>query len=149
MKIAVLLVALALVPACDRDSPAAPTPAVGPYTGSWTGAVGDDINGTGTMRVELTELTIDAARSLLGGTWRTTFADSSRNAAGSIGGILSGNQLSITATPMPALTCAPLPLVPPGTFSITATVAGTELAGRYLFGTCTGSTSGTITLRRQ
>ena len=82
MKIAVLLVALALAPACDRDAPTAPTPAVGPYTGSWTGAVGDDINGTGTMRVELTELTIDATRSLLGGAWRTTFADSSRNATG-------------------------------------------------------------------
>lgn len=150
MKVAVLLVTLALVAACGHDSPTAPTtPAFGPHTGTWAGAVSDDINGSGTMRVELTELTIDASRSLLGGAWTTAFADSSKNAAGRVGGIRSDSQLSITANPTPPVSCAPLPLVPPGTFSITATVAGSQLAGTYSFSSCTGSASGTITLHRQ
>ena len=149
MKVGVLLVTLALVPACGHDSPTAPTPAFGSHTGTWAGTVSDDSNGSGTMRIELTEVTIDASRSLLGGAWTTTFADSSKNASGTVGGILSDRQLSITANPTPPLTCAPVPLVPPGTFSIAATVAGSQLAGTYSFSTCTGSASGTIALHRQ
>ena len=114
MKVVVLLVALALVPACGHDSPTAPTPAFGPRTGTWAGPVTDDINGSGTMRIELTELTIDTSRSLLGGAWTTTFADPSKNATGTVGGILSGSQLSITANPMPAVSLRAAPLRPAG-----------------------------------
>ena len=143
MRVAAMLLAVVLVPACSHDSPTAPTPAFGSHTGTWAGAVSDPINGSGTMRVELTELSIDPSRSLIGGAWTTTFADPSKNAAGSIGGILSAGQLSITASPTPTGACTPVPLVAPGTFSIAATVAGNEITGTYVFSTCSGSAPGT------
>jgi hypothetical protein len=101
------------------------------------------------MRVELTELSIDASRSLLGGTWAATFSDPTRNAAGNVGGILSAGHMTVSATPTAPTTCTPAPLVPPGGFSIAATVAANDITGTYTFGTCSGSFPGTISLGRQ
>ena len=149
MRVAAMLLALVLGPACSHDSPTAPTPTFGTLTGAWAGAVSDAINGSGTMRVELTELSIDPSRSLIGGAWTTTFADPSNNATGSVGGIRSAGQLAISANPMPMVTCTPVPLVAPGTFAIAATVAGNDITGTYTFSTCSGSVAGAIALRRQ
>ncbi len=101
------------------------------------------------MRAEITELQIDSARGLIGGVWATTFADASRNATGSLGGFVSGSELSITATPSAPAPCSPAGPFPPGSYSVTATVSASEITGTYRFYACSTSASGTIALRRQ
>lgn len=149
MKIVVLLLCLITLPACGDDSPTSPSPTLGPRTGTWVGPVNDPLNGSGTLRAEITELTIDASRSLIGGSWTATFADSSRNAAGNIGGIRSAGALSITAFPATTPSCTPAPQVTTGAYSIEASFSATDITGTYRFSSCTDSVSGTIALRRQ
>jgi hypothetical protein len=149
MKIVVLLLSLTVLPACGDDSPTSPSPTFGPRTGTWVGPVSDPVNGSGTLRAEITELTIDASRSLIGGSWAATFAESSRNAAGNIGGIRSADELSITAYPATAPSCTPAAQATPGAYLIEASFSATEITGTYRFSTCRDSVSGTIALRRQ
>ena len=117
-------------------------------TGAWVGTLADSVNGTGTLRLDLEERVGDGA-SLLSGTWAMAFADAQRNARGSLSGLVTGTQMTVLGSTEPPPACPPVPFATPGLLSVSATFTAIELTGSYRFSTCTESTTGTITLRRQ
>ncbi|MGD9904732.1 MAG: hypothetical protein AB7U83_14810 [Vicinamibacterales bacterium] len=148
-----LALAIALVAAlgCTSDSaPTAPSPTAGPNTGPWTGTAADAVNGTGTLHLDLTELTIDATRSLLGGTWRAEFT-AVPPASGTVAGLRTGTTVQIVLQPTTPPPCpsAPLPGTT-GTFSaVNLSLDGTAISGEYAYAACTGAVTGTLSIRRR
>lgn len=152
--LAVLCVAALAPVACASSSPTGPTgpAASGPRTGVWSGTVSDPVNGTGTLRIELSDYPLDSARSLLSGSWSTAYADATKNGSGSLSGTATGATIALAMNP------ATPPQCPPGTvfraaagsyLSTALSQGATTIAGSYLLTTCDGSASGTLDLRKQ
>jgi hypothetical protein len=150
MRLAAVLVFLALGAACSDGGPTAPTlpPPNGPRTGVWMGELLDSAHGTGIMRLDVGERVVDGTGAI-NGTWAMTFADVQRNAGGMVTGLVMGTQMTGLGTTQPVPTCPPAPFSSPGSLSIAATVSATEMVGTYLYSVCTTSRSGTLALRRQ
>ena len=145
---AVLL--LALLPGCST-TPTAPTPGAGPRSGVWVGTVADAANGSGALRVQLDELVIGNAQSLLNGTWSTTFGDATKNGSGDVSGSVSGTAVQVTFMRSVPLTCVnpgPVPAVHGSYFSLNLAIAGSTISGPYNYQTCTAPVTGALTLTR-
>lgn len=146
-----LLACLAVTAAlgCSSDPPTAPSPAPGASSGAWTGTASDAVNGSGTLHLELTELTVDARRGLVGGTWRAEFAATGA-ATGTIAGLRNDASIDVMLEP---LTPRPCPLASftgrPGTFWATLTLGDDTLAGAYTFQSCDGAAPGALIIRRR
>jgi len=143
----------ALSPGCST-TPTAPTPGVprGPRSGTWVGTVADSSNGSGALRVQLEELVIGNAHSLLNGTWTTTFSDATKNGSGDVVGSVSGTALQVTLRRSAPLTCVnpgPVPAVYGSYFSLDLAIAGSTISGPYHFQTCTAPVTGALTLTMQ
>ena len=95
-------------------TPTAPTPGIprGPRSGTWIGTVTDPANGNGALRVDLDELVIGEAQSVLNGTWTTTFSDATKNGAGEVAGSISGTTAQLILRRAVPLSCANPGLVP-------------------------------------
>ncbi|MGE0359202.1 MAG: hypothetical protein AB7H93_00400 [Vicinamibacterales bacterium] len=147
----VTIAALVTALGCSSDPPTAPSPSPGSYSGAWSGTATDPDNGSGTLHLELTELTVDSNRSLLGGTWRAEFPTGGRVAAGSVAGLRSGRSVQLTLQPSTPLPCPPGPFAAGGgTYSATdLTASDATIAGPYTYQTCDGSVPGALTVRRQ
>ena len=147
---AVLL--LALAPGCST-TPTAPTPGVprGPRSGTWAGTVTDSSNGSGALRVQLEELVVGNAQSVLNGTWTTTFSDATKNGSGELSGSVSGTAVQLILRRAVPLSCAnPGPVPVYGSyFSLTLTAAGSTVGGPYDYQTCTAAVRGALTLTLQ
>ena len=126
-----LILGLAMVAACDVDSPTSPS---GSLAGTWTGTVIDSLVGTGTIRI-----TISQSGSTISGTWASTFPDPADNNGGTASGTLSGSSLSATLTPSNPSSCP---------FNVTATVSGNRMTGTYAVFTCTIAVTGSLELTR-
>jgi hypothetical protein len=113
--------------------------------------VADPVNGTGALHVVLEDHRIDSERSLLTGTWTTTFGNAARNSGGSVTGTVttSAGSLSLTPTRPPACP-APTPFPAAiGSYAVPSLAVGTDaLRGAYVFTTCDGTVPGTLELRR-
>jgi hypothetical protein len=152
--LAVLCVAALAPAACASSSPTAPTgpAASGPRTGVWSGTVSDPVNGTGTIRIELSDYPLDNARSLLSGTWSTAHTDATKNGSGALSGTAMGATVALAMNPSTPPPCPPGTLfgAAAGSYISTALSQGaTAITGSYLFTTCDGSASGTLDLRKQ
>jgi len=136
---------------CSSDPPVAPSPTPGANAGTWTGTAADAVNGSHTLRLELTELSIDANRSLLGGSWRVESPAPERSASGTIAGTRSGAVVQLSLQPSVPLPCAPGPFAgAAGGYAATSlTVSAATIAGPYAYQTCDGSVPGALTVRRQ
>jgi hypothetical protein len=146
-----LLAALLPLMACTRPStPTGPSP-TGPRTGTWSGSITDSLNGTGTIRVVLQDLSVDNVRSLLTGTWTTTFADAAKNASGSLSGTATGSSGTLSLVPTRPPECS-RPIAFPGavgSYIVPAlNVSANQMTGAYVLATCDGSVAGTLDLRR-
>ncbi len=135
-------------------TPTAPTLGVprGPRSGTWVGTVTDSSNGSGALRVQLEELVIGNAQSLLNGTWAATFSDASKNGGGDVSGSIFGNMVQVTFRRAVPLSCAnpgPIPAVYGSYFSLDLAIAGTTISGPYNYQTCTAAVSGALTLTMQ
>lgn len=150
----VLCVASLVAAACNSSSPTSPSgpTANGPRTGVWVGTASDPVNGTGTLRLELNDHALDDARSLLSGTWSTSYADAAKNGRGPVSGTATGATGALAMNPAVAQQC------PSGTVfggaagsyvSTTLSIGSTTITGSYLLTTCTGSATGTLDLRKQ
>lgn len=149
--LAVLL--LALASGCST-APTAPTPGVprGPRSGTWAGTVTDSSNGSGALRVQLEELVVGNAQSLLSGTWTTTYSDATKNGGGEVSGSVSGTAVQVILRRAVPLSCAnpgPVPAVYGSYFSLNLAAAGSNISGPYDFQTCTTAVRGTLTLTMQ
>jgi hypothetical protein len=144
---------LALSPGCST-TPTTPTPGVprSPRSGTWIGTVTDSSNGSGALRVQLDELVIGNAHSLLNGTWTTTFSDATKNGSGDLSGSVSGTAVQVSFRRAVPLSCAnpgPVPAVYGSYFSLNLAIAGSTISGPYNFQTCTTAVSGALTLTMQ
>ncbi len=150
MRLTALLLSGVLIVACSDDSPTAPTgpPASGPRSGAWVGTIVDPANGSGTLRLDLGERVVDSSTSVLSGPWSMSFADSQRNARGTLSGLATGTQWAALGATDPPATCPPGPFASPGTLSITATASTTEITGTFVYSVCTTTLSGPVALRR-
>lgn len=149
----VAVLVLALSPGCST-TPTTPTPGVprGPRTGLWLGTVADSSNGSGVLRVQLEELVIGNAQSLLNGTWTTAFSDPTKNGSGDVSGSVSGTAVQVTFRRAVPLSCAnpgPVPAVYGSYFSLNLAIAGSTISGPYNFQTCTAPVTGALTLTMQ
>ena len=149
--LAVLL--LALASGCST-TPTAPTPGVprGPRSGTWAGTVTDAANGSGALRVQLEELVVGTAQSLLSGTWTTTYSDATKNGSGEVSGSVSGTAVQVILRRAVPLSCAnpgPVPAVYGSYFSLNLATAGSTISGPYDFQTCTTAVRGALTLTMQ
>lgn len=139
-----------LLVACGNGSgsPTAPSGA-GPWTGVWQGTLTDSTGSAGTLRLTLEERAIDARRALVSGEWTASFADTSRNGTGTVGGTITdaiGTLLLTPATPLPC----PQPLAgAAGSYSLPAlTRAGPSIQGAYSQLLCTSTRTGTLALTK-
>lgn len=149
----VALLVLALTQGCST-TPTAPTPRVprGPRSGTWVGSLMDPANGSGTLRLQLEELVIGSAQSLLNGTWTTTFSDATKNGSGDVSGSILGTGVQVTFLRTVPLSCAnpgPVPAVYGSYFSLDLAIAGTTISGAYTYQPCTAPVSGALTLTLQ
>jgi hypothetical protein len=143
MRVAVVLLAVVLVAACD-DGPAAPgAPAApdGPFVGTWAGTIVDSAAGTGTARLVLTQSTG------ISGTFTVTFTNSAFDRAGTVSG--TANMATATSAPLFLTPSAPLSCGLGGTIAVTASVSGARLTGNYSALACSGAVTGTLDLSRQ
>ena len=143
-RLPVLLLLAGGLAACGRSSPTAPTPAAGPYAGTWAGSL-TDADGTVAVRFEMQDRRVDASRSLLSGVWRLTPGGPS----GALSGTVTGGTATLVLTPDRPEAC-PSPTPFPhavGTYVAPAlTIAPARLSGSYQRATCTGSVAGTLVL---
>lgn len=146
----VTIAALVTALGCSRDSPTTPSPSPGAYSGAWSGTASDAVNGSGTLHLELTELTVDSNRSLLGGSWRAEFPAGGRGAAGTVAGLRNGRSIQMTLQPSTPLPCPPGPFAAAGgTYSATdLTSSDATIAGPYTYQTCERAVAGSLTVRR-
>lgn len=145
----VTLIALVTALGCASDAPpTAPSPAPGANSGTWVGTTSDSLNGAGTLRLELTELTVDVSRSLLGGTWRAEYPDG--GATGTVAGLRNGAAIDVVLEPSTLRPCPPA-LFPSraGAYSVTLTVGAGTMAGAYNYQSCDGVVPGTLSLERR
>jgi hypothetical protein len=146
-----LLAALLPVIACTRSSTPTGPSRTGPRTGTWSGSITDSLNGTGTIRVVLEDHSVDNVRSLLTGTWTTSFTDAAKNAAGSLSGTAAGSSGTLSLVPTRPPECS-RPIAFPGavgSYIVPAlTVSANQMTGAYVLATCDGSVAGTLELRR-
>jgi len=148
----VTLIALVTALGCASDAPpTAPSPVPGANSGTWVGTTSDSLNGAGTLRLELTELTVDASRSLWGGTWRLDVPAPASASSGTFTGTRDGGVVQLILQPTPPVSCPPGPtFVIPGTVAATnLTLSGGSLTGAYTYAACSGSVPGTLSVRRQ
>jgi hypothetical protein len=122
--------------ACGGRSSSTPTgPTISSVAGTWVGTTKDSVAGTGNIQVTISQN--DAA---LTGTWASTFADISNNNGGTLGGTISGSSVSVVLTPSDPVTCS---------FSVTATVSGSSMAGTYATTNCNVAVTGSVSLTKQ
>src|SRR6185369_6977706 len=95
-RLSAVVLAMALVAACN-DSPTAPA---GPFVGTWAGAIVDSAAGSGTARLVLTQ-----SGAGVSGTFTTTFANSALDRAGTVSGTATANAASVFLTPSAPLSC--------------------------------------------
>jgi hypothetical protein len=140
--------AVATTLGCSSDRPTAPSPTPGPASGTWTGSAIDAVNGSGTLRLELTELTIDARRGLVGGTWRADFAATGAT-TGTVAGLRNDASIEIMLEPLTPPPCPPASFRGrAGTFWAALTRADDAIAGAYTYQSCDAAAPGALTLRR-
>lgn len=144
------LVALVTALGCASDAPTTPSPSPGANSGAWTGTATDAVNGSGTLSLDLTELTVDADRSLLGGTWRADFPPPGRGGSGIVAGLRTGSAVQLALQPSTPLPCPTGAFASTGgTYSATAlTLSDATIAGRYTYQTCESAVPGSLTVRR-
>jgi len=134
-RLSAVVLAMALVAACN-DSPTAPA---GPFVGTWAGAIVDSAAGSGTARLVLTQ-----SGAGVSGTFTTTFANSALDRAGTVSGTATANAASVFLTPSAPLSCGLS-----GTLGTTLSLSGTKLTGSYSVLACSGAVTGTFDLTRQ
>ncbi len=150
MTRAVVIFALVISLGCASEAPTTPSPSPGANSGAWTGTANDAVNGLGTLSLDLTELTVDADRSLLGGTWRADFPSPGRGGSGIVAGLRNGSAIQLALQPSTPLPCPPGPFASiGGTYSATAlTLSDATISGRYTYQTCESAVPGSLTVRR-
>jgi|694.fasta_scaffold54566_4 hypothetical protein len=153
MRRSTIVLVLMLASACNRSptGPSVPGVTPGPNSGTWTGTLRDDANGQGDLRVALQDTLLNG-NSVLSGTWATTYADASKNAAGEASGGVTGTTVFLTLRRTPPLTCASAGLTPAlngGLVSLALTLSGRTIAGSYTYQACAGAIPGTLTLTKQ
>lgn len=156
MRLPIALVAvlvIALTQGCST-TPTAPTPRVprGLRSGTWVGTLTDPANGNGALRLQLEELVIGNAQSLLNGTWTTTFSDATKNGSGDVSGSILGTTVQVTFLRTVPLSCAnpgPVPAVYGSYVSLDLAIAGTTISGPYNYQPCAAPVSGALTLTLQ
>jgi hypothetical protein len=119
---AVVLCTALTISACSRNSDSATSPLQsGAIAGNWSGALTDQILGTGTLALTLTQ-DGDSVK----GTWSSSFPNSNDDLIGTVLGAVGGTTLTVLLKPLGGSTCQF------GPYELTATVTGT------------GSMSGTL-----
>jgi hypothetical protein len=105
-------------------------------TGTWTGAVQDNLAGTGTIL-----FTFAQTASRLTGTWQITFADPANNNGGSLSGTVGDPSLALVLTPARPQACS---------FTVAAERDDEDhFTGTYAAFGCTRSESGSLDVNRQ
>lgn len=132
----------------ERASPTGPS-SNGPWTGVWQGTLTDTGGTTGTLQLTLEERAVDARGSLVSGAWTTSFADASRNGAGTVGGTVTEGVGTLLLTPATATACSqPIPGAA-GSYSLSRlTLSGPALQGAFAQLLCTSTITGTVTLTK-
>jgi hypothetical protein len=127
----VAVLGLALVPAGCGNSPTAPSP----FAGSWSGEVTDSQVGAGKLNLQLSSIPSDPSVT---GNWATAFPIGANDNNGPLVGTVSGS--SITAVLMPLYNPATCQL------SLSATVSGSTMTGTYGAPNCALADSGSFSL---
>ena len=134
------------------ESPTSPSSGASGLGGTWTGTVSDSSNGSGSMRVILTDLGTFGGITGVTGTWSTTFGEASKNGSGQATGTMSNGVLSLTLAASSRPICAtngPFSGLQGDYLATGLTVNDGRIRGAYLYGTCTGSADGALDLRKQ
>lgn len=152
LRLAILILVVALGPAC-ADNTTAPTPiggSAGTRSGTWTGTFTDAVNGTGTLRIDLSETAVGEL-GLLAGSWTATFTNGAAAATGDVTGAITGSLVQVTlrrAVPLPCAVPGALPALNGAFIASNLALAGGAISGPYAYQACSGPAAGSLELRR-
>jgi hypothetical protein len=120
-----------------------------PYAGTWSGTLSDEINGDGRLRIVLAQPFPAAGDTVsLTGTWATSYADPSKNSAGSTSPVVQAGRLTMILSPDVRPACT-RPFAFPGSYVIGDLAITDTIRGAYTYDACTLTVTGTVTLRRE
>jgi hypothetical protein len=135
--------------ACDHaDGPTEPGDPAS-LNGNWAGTITSSVAGQGTLRFSVTEVAT-GPRVTLNGDWTSTFADSTYDGSGVVGGEINADGRSVTLVLLAngaTSVCSSGETVFDAISSV-MTVDGKRLAGDYTRTTCDGTTTGHIDVTR-
>ena len=150
LRLAALTVCGAFLASCGERASLTGPSSNGPWTGVWQGTLTDTGGSTGTLRLTLEDRALDARGSLVSGTWTTSFADASRNGAGTVGGTVTDGVDTLLLTPATAMACSqPIPGAA-GSYALSRlTLNGRALQGAFAQLLCTNTITGALSLTKQ